>query len=157
MSFSCFIKLFAAALILSLLGYYSAGFLGMATTPTGSVFATGLLIGCIIGGLLAALAPKPAKSENTEKHGGTSNLYVGNLPFNAGQEDIKNLFAPFGEVVDIRMVRDRRSKRFKGYAFVEMNSAGAIEAIKQLDGNDYAGRTLRVNEAQKKSNEQQQD
>jgi len=154
MSLSCFIKLFVAALILSLLGYYSAGLLGMASTPTGSVLATGLFIGCVIGGLLAALAPKgSADTETSKGKDQTSNLYVGNLPFNAGQDDIKNLFVPFGEVVDIRMVRDRRSKRFKGYAFVEMNSAGSIAAIKQLDGNDYAGRTLRVNEAEKKDKE----
>jgi len=154
MSFSCFMKLFAAALVLSLLGYYSATFLGMASSPTGSVFATGLLIGCIVGGLLVVLAPKPASGGSAGKAGnGTSNLYVGNLPFNAGQDDIKNLFAPYGEVMDIRMVKDRRSKRFKGYAFVEMNTAGANAAVKQLDGNDYAGRTLRVNEAQKKDEE----
>jgi len=143
-------KLFAAALVLSLLGYYSAGFLGMEGSPTGSIFATGLLVGCIIGGLLAVLAPKPDITNSSKVDSGTSNLYVGNLPFNAGPDDIKNLFAPYGEVVDIRMVKDRRSKRFKGYAFVEMNTAGATAAIKQLDGNDYAGRTLRVNEAQKK-------
>lgn len=152
MSFSCFIKLFAAALVLSLLGYYIAGPLGMGSTPAGSVFATGLLIGCIIGGLLVALYPVSASEDpdTGSAASGTSNLYVGNLPFNAGPDDIKNLFAPYGEVVDIRMVKDRRSKRFKGYAFVEMNSAGAQAAIKHLDNNDYAGRTLRVNEAQKK-------
>ncbi|TLS68759.1 RNA-binding protein [Mariprofundus erugo] len=151
MSFSCFIKLFAAALVLSLLGYYSAGLFGM-ETPAGSVFATGLLIGCVAGGLLVALYPVSSadESDTDAASSGTSNLYVGNLPFNAGPDDIKNLFAPYGEVVDIRMVKDRRSKRFKGYAFVEMNSAGAQAAIKHLDNNDYAGRTLRVNEAQKK-------
>jgi len=151
MSFSCFIKLFAAALVLSLAGYYSAGPLGLGSSPVGSIFATGLLIGCLVGGFLALLAPKSAERSVSKAESATSNLYVGNLPFNAGQDDIKNLFAPYGEVIDIRMVKDRRSKRFKGYAFVEMNTGGANAAIKQLDGNDYAGRTLRVNEAQKKA------
>jgi len=154
MSFSCFIKLFAAALALSLLGYFCAEPLGMATIPDGSVLATGLFIGCIAGGLLAVFAPGSLPGSSVSKtESTTSNLYVGNLPFNAGQDDIKNLFAPYGEVMDIRMVKDRRSKRFKGYAFVEMNTAGAMAAVKQLDGNDYAGRTLRVNEAQKKDEE----
>jgi len=152
MSFSCFIKLFAAALILSLVGYYSTGFLGLnSTIPTSFIFAAGLLIGCVAGGLLVALAPTKSAPDGVDRaDSGTSNLYVGNLPFNAGQDDIKNLFVPYGEVIDIRMVRDRRSKRFKGYAFVEMNTGGAKAAIKQLNDNDYAGRTLRVNEAQKK-------
>ncbi|MDQ6993650.1 MAG: RNA-binding protein [Mariprofundus sp.] len=155
MSLSCFMKLSAAALILSLLGFYSAGIFAEGI-PKASILATGLFVGCLIGGLLAALAPKAAattaKPDNskTATNETSSNLYVGNLPFNAVQDDIKNLFAPYGEVRDIRMVKDRRSKRFKGYAFIEMNSDAAQAAMLQLNDNEYAGRKLRVNEAQKK-------
>jgi len=148
MSVSCFIKLFAAAIAASLVGYYILSAINPAGVPVASLFATGITLGTIFGGLLVALAPKSSADGQAER--GTSNLYVGNLPFNAGSDDVKNLFAPFGEVIDVRLVKDRRSKRFKGYGFVEMDTVGAIEAIKQLDGNDYAGRTLRVNEAKKK-------
>jgi len=148
MSLSCFIKLFIAALAASLVGYYVLSAIDPQGVPAASVFATGMTLGAIFGGLLVALAPKASSA--APEQSGTSNIYVGNLPFNAGNDDVKNLFSPFGEVVDIRLVKDRRSKRFKGYGFVEMDAAGAIAAIKQLDGNDYAGRTLRVNEAKKK-------
>jgi len=150
MSVSCFVKLFAVAIVASLAGYYGLSAIGPQGVPAASLFATGITLGILFGGLLVALAPKPSQASQKE---GSSNIYVGNLPFNAGQDDVKNLFSPFGEVVDIRMVKDRRSKRFKGYGFVEMDAAGAQEAIKRLDGKDYAGRTLRVNEAKKKGEE----
>jgi len=152
MSLSCFIKLFVVALAASLVGYYALSAISPQNVPAASLFATGITLGIIFGGLLVALAPKPSAARPAKK-GESSNLYVGNLPFNAGVDDVKNLFAPFGEVIDVRLVKDRRSKRFKGYGFVEMDASGAIEAIKQLDGNDYAGRTLRVNEAKKKGEE----
>ncbi|MDQ6995849.1 MAG: RNA-binding protein [Mariprofundus sp.] len=148
MSFSCLIKLFAVAIAASLVGYYALSAINPQGVPVASLFATGITLGVIFGGLLVALVPAPSAAQPTKS--GTSNLYVGNLPFNAGMDDVKNLFSPFGDVVDVRLVKDRRSKRFKGYGFVEMDTAGALEAIKRLDGNDYAGRTLRVNEAKKK-------
>jgi len=149
MSLSCFIKLFAAALAASLLGFFAVFAIGSGAVPAASLFATGIIIGTIFGGLLVALYPG-SDTASSDSSSATSNIYVGNLPFNAGHDDIKNIFSPYGEVVDIRMVKDRRSKRFKGYAFVEMASAGAVAAVKQLNDTDYAGRTLRVNEAKKK-------
>jgi hypothetical protein len=151
MSLSCFIKLFAVAIAASLVAYYAMSAIDPQGVPGASLFATGITLGIIFGGLLVALAPKASAAKPAKS--GTSNLYVGNLPFNAGMDDVKNLFSPFGEVIDVRLVKDRRSKRFKGYGFVEMDAAGALEAIKHLDGNDYAGRTLRVNEAKKKGEE----
>lgn len=149
MSISCFVKLLLAGLAASLVGYYLIAAIDP-QAPVGSLFATGILLGTIFGGLLAALAPKGAASAAPQVEEDDLNIYVGNLPFNAGEDDVKNLFAPFGEVVEVRLVRDRRSKRFKGYGFVEMHASGARAAMKQLDGTDYAGRTLRVNEAKKK-------
>jgi len=143
-------KLFAAAIAASLAGYYILSAINPAGIPAASLFATGITLGTIFGGLLVALAPK---SGTSEKAATSSNIYVGNLPFNAGSDDVKNLFAPYGEIIDIRLVKDRRSKRFKGYGFVEMPAADAKSAIQHLDGTDYAGRTLRVNEAKKKGEE----
>jgi len=89
-------------------------------------------------------------SRSSSFDAGTSSIYVGNLPFNAGENEVRNLFAPFGDVIEVRMVKDRRSRRPKGYGFVEMATDDAQAAIKQLDGTEYAGRTLRINEAKKK-------
>jgi len=156
MSASCFVKLVVAAGVASLLGYGVLVAINPQGVPAASLFATGIMLGTMFGGLLAALAPKSSattKATSTSSDVSSSNIYVGNLPFNAGSDDVKNLFAPFGQVIDVRLVKDRRSKRFKGYGFVEMDTHGAEAAIKQLDGVDYAGRKLRVNEAKRKGEE----
>ncbi len=149
MSFSCFIQLLIVAAVISLLGYYAQPFLNMDAAHAPSVFATGLMLGIIIGGLGVALR-SASGSGSKSSDSGTASIYVGNLPFNAGEDDVKNLFAPFGTVIEVRMVKDRRSRRPKGYGFVEMSNADATAAIKQLDGVEYAGRTLRINQAKKK-------
>ncbi|MBL4774547.1 MAG: RNA-binding protein [Mariprofundus sp.] len=152
MSGSCLMKLLAAAVLLALVGYFAGTALDLSAMPVASVLAVGLLIGCMVGGLLVVMAPKSNASPAAQSGGSdeTGNIYVGNLPFNAGEDDVKNIFSPYGEVIDIRLVKDRRSKRFKGYGFVEMSAVGAKAAIENLDGTDYAGRTLRINEAKKK-------
>ncbi len=148
MSFSCFIQLLIVSAVFALAGYYGVEVSGIMTaTPAGSIFATGIMLDIIIGGLGVALRSGSGSKSSTS---GTSSIYVGNLPFNAGENDVKNLFAPFGEVIEVRMVKDRRSRRPKGYGFVEMSASDAKAAIKQLNGTDYAGRTLRINEATKK-------
>ncbi|RLL52750.1 RNA-binding protein [Mariprofundus sp. EBB-1] len=153
MSSTCFVKLLAVSLVVSLVGYLLGNMFGFTGVPAGSVLATGLFIGTVFGGLLVALAPKAGEknsNSNDAANAESRNIYVGNLPFNAGEDDIKNIFSPYGDVLDIRLVKDRRSKRFKGYGFVEMSANGAKAAIEHLDGTDYAGRTLRINEAKKK-------
>lgn len=74
-------------------------------------------------------------------------IYVGNLPFNATEDDIRQLFEQFGEVSSVSLINDRETGRARGFGFVEMAS-GAEEAISSLDNTSYGGRNLRVNEAQ---------
>ena len=151
MSFSCFVKLFAAAIAAALVGFFAVSAIGTGGLPAASLFASGITIGTIFGGLLVALYPaSQSGSKDASSTSSTSSIYVGNLPFNAGESDVKNLFAPYGEVIEVRMVKDRRSRRPKGYGFVEMSASDAKSAIKHLNGTDYAGRTLRVNEGKKK-------
>ncbi len=76
-------------------------------------------------------------------------IYVGNLPFSATNEQLVQMFSPFGDVVDARVITDRATGQGKGFGFVEMGSDDAARnAIAQLDGTAMDGRTLRVNEAQ---------
>jgi len=77
-------------------------------------------------------------------------IYVGNLPFSASEDQVHDLFAAFGEVTSVKFVNDRETGRFRGFAFVEMAS-GADEAIRDLDGKDFGGRGLRVNEAKERA------
>lgn len=74
-------------------------------------------------------------------------LYVGNLSFDATEEQVRNLFSEFGTVESIAMITDRNSDRFRGFSFVEMEVSDANAAINALNGKDVDGRSLNVNEA----------
>lgn len=74
-------------------------------------------------------------------------IYVGNIPFSASEDDLQDLFAPHGEVLSVTFISDRETGRFRGFAFVEMEDAGALTAIDALEGSEMSGRTLKVNEA----------
>ncbi|HBI15846.1 MAG TPA: RNA-binding protein [Desulfobulbaceae bacterium] len=76
------------------------------------------------------------------------NIYVGNLPYNLTDEELRAAFAAFGNVNSAKIIMDKYSGRSKGFGFVEMdNDAEAEEAIKKLDNSDMKGRNLRVNQA----------
>jgi RNA recognition motif-containing protein len=74
-------------------------------------------------------------------------IYVGNLPFSASEDDVRSLFTEYGNVEDVSLVSDRETGRPRGFGFVEMDNQGANAAIQALDGMEYGGRNLRVNEA----------
>lgn len=73
-------------------------------------------------------------------------IYVGNINYQATEEDLKNVFSEYGEVTSVKIINDRETGRSKGFGFVEMES-GAEKAIEELDGQEFQGRRLRVNEA----------
>ena len=77
----------------------------------------------------------------------TQKIYVGNLPFSSSEEEVENLFAQYGEVVSCSLPVDRETGRPRGFGFVEMSNEDAAKAIQALDGRDFGGRSLRVNEA----------
>lgn len=74
-------------------------------------------------------------------------LFVGNLPFSATENDIRELFESYGEIVSLHLVNDRETGRPRGFGFIEMDSEGAENAMAKLDGTEFGGRSLRVNEA----------
>lgn len=76
---------------------------------------------------------------------------MGNLSYSATEEKVRETFSAFGEVASVRMINDRETGRFRGFAFVEMSTTEAKDAaIKGLDGQEVDGRQLRVNEAQER-------
>ena len=77
-------------------------------------------------------------------------IYVGNLPFSAKEDEIRDLFAAYGEVQGVKFIMDRETGRFRGFGFVEMDDASAKQAIDALNGKEVSGRALRVNEAQER-------
>lgn len=77
----------------------------------------------------------------------TKKMYVGNLPFTSSEEDVRELFSQFGEVQSVKLITDRETGRPRGFGFVEMDREDADSAMSALDGNEFSGRNLKVNEA----------
>ena len=75
-------------------------------------------------------------------------LYVGNIPWSSGEEEIKELFSSFGEVHSVSIINDRVTGRPRGFCFVEMENAE--EAADQLNDTDLGGRQIKVNEARER-------
>ncbi len=79
-------------------------------------------------------------------------LYVGNLSYSAGENDLRDLFSPYGTVESVAVITDRDTGRSKGFGFVEFaNDAEAQAAIAALNGKDMSGRALTVSPARPKS------
>ena len=74
-------------------------------------------------------------------------IYVGNIPFSATENDVRDLFGAYGNVSSVKLIQDHETGRFRGFGFVEMEDADAASAIEALDGHEMSGRPLKVNEA----------
>ena len=77
----------------------------------------------------------------------SKSIYVGNLPWSAKEEQVRELFAQYGNVVSVKLINDRETGRARGFGFVEMEDAEAQAAITALNDFSFNGRNLRVNEA----------
>ena len=74
-------------------------------------------------------------------------IYVGNLPFSATEDELRQLFGEHGQVETVSVITDRNTGQPRGFAFVEMSAGDADKAFKSLNGSDMGGRSLNVNEA----------
>jgi RNA recognition motif-containing protein len=77
-------------------------------------------------------------------------LYVGNLPFSATEDSVRALFSNHGTVEKVSLINDRDTGRPRGFGFIEMSNADASRAMQELNGKDFDGRPLKINEAQDK-------
>lgn len=83
------------------------------------------------------------------------NIYVGNLPYSVRNDELREAFEEFGTVDSAEVIFDRRTKRSRGYGFVEMsNEDEGRDAIQALNGTNFQGRELRVDESKPKSEKQ---
>ena len=116
------------------------------------------IIGVVIGGIVIPLlvpafdSAKPSKQETSSDD--ISTLYVGNLPYRANEQAVQEHFSSQGQVKSVRLVKDRRTGKRKGYGFVEMDSKGASSAIENLNDKEFQERTLKVRLAKEKSTEE---
>ncbi len=81
------------------------------------------------------------------------NIFVGNLSFGATEDSVRALFEPYGTIERVNIITDRDTGQSRGFGFVEMSgNAEAQRAIQELDGREFEGRPLKVNEARPKEN-----
>jgi RNA recognition motif-containing protein len=86
------------------------------------------------------------------------NIYVGNLSYSVGNDDLESIFTQFGNVSRAQVIQHRDTGRSKGFGFVEMDDEDAAEkAIEELDGSDFEGRNLTVNEARPREDRPSRD
>lgn len=79
------------------------------------------------------------------------NIYVSNLSFNVQDEDLREFFAPYGEITSAKVINDKLTGKSRGFGFVEMSDqAASLKAIAELDGATVDGRTIKVMEAKPK-------
>ncbi|CAN5303471.1 RNA-binding protein [soil metagenome] len=78
-------------------------------------------------------------------------IYVGNLPFGSSEDDVRQLFAQYGSVQSVKLITDRDTGRPRGFGFVEMEGGDADAAIEALNGQEFGGRSLRINEARERA------
>ncbi|HEY0720634.1 MAG TPA: hypothetical protein VGE50_05220 [Gammaproteobacteria bacterium] len=115
------------------------------------LFALLLYVGAILGiiatgfTLLPSAAPRATTSTRAAE-GGRKTVFVGNLAFKANRDELRQLFERYGTVYSVRIMTDRITRRPRGFAFVEMDEKAVAAAIKGLDGQEFYGRNLRVNE-----------
>ena len=76
----------------------------------------------------------------------SNKIYVGNLPFSATEDEVRQLFSQYGTVASVALITDRDTGAPRGFGFVEMDE-GASEAISALNNHEMGGRNLKVNEA----------
>ncbi|MEO1584794.1 MAG: RNA-binding protein [Planctomycetota bacterium] len=74
-------------------------------------------------------------------------MYVGNLSFDSTEADVRGLFEEFGAVQSVNLINDRETGRPRGFGFVEMDDADANQAMEKLNGQEFMGRNLNINEA----------
>ncbi len=89
-----------------------------------------------------------ASSQKKDQQEIRMNIYVGNLPYSASEEDLEQAFSAYGQVASASIIKDRMTGQSKGFGFVEMPAAAeAQQAIAGMNGKELKGRTIVVNEA----------
>ncbi|MGO4999582.1 RNA recognition motif domain-containing protein [Oceanisphaera sp. W20_SRM_FM3] len=133
------------AVVLAVLGYFVVSWAAPALS-TASLFAIGLLL----GGFLIPLLTRPPVPAAIP----TTTLYVGNLPYRANEASVRALFEEFGQVLSVRLMKDKHTGKRRGFGFVEMPSDAALAAQQALNDSEFQQRTLKVREANERKDEE---
>ncbi|MFT5313013.1 MAG: hypothetical protein ACI8Z9_001497 [Paraglaciecola sp.] len=148
---SLIINLIVAAL-LAVLSYFLLPILGI-DIPSNFALALGLLLGGALAPVIGSLFGNKLTSVDDDE-GSSKTLYVGNLPYRANEQSVQEHFELQGHVHSVRLMKDRRTGKRKGYGFVEMDANGAHKAIENLNDSEFQERTLKVRMAKDKIEEE---
>ncbi len=121
---------------------------------SGIAFALGSICTAFI---LSVIPTSTSTSSPDDINQASKTLYVGNLPYRANESDVKDLFAEYGEVFAVRLMKDKRTGKRRGFGFVVMNIRDADQAVAALNNKEYGQRTLKVREANEPKNEDNPD
>lgn len=127
----------------SVIGFAVFSFIGN-TIPAPIAF----VIGAIITGIIIQLSTSSSSSTAAVE---TKTLYVGNLPYRANETSVRTLFSEHGQVLSVRLMKDKHTGKRRGFGFVEMPQADAAVAIDALNDAEYQQRTLKVREANERT------
>lgn len=127
---------------IALLAVIGAGALSQLTLHSSFAF----LIGVVATTLICKLSTQPtlSSSQDEEASSTTKTLYVGNLPYKANESHVKELFAEYGEVFAVRLMKDKRTGKRRGFGLVVIAAGQAQTAIDALNEREYMQRTLKV-------------
>lgn len=139
------IKGLGVSLLVAILGYVLLSFTSTLPGPI-SFVAGALLSGLAVSLFVSNSSDNP---EDTE----TTTLYVGNLPYRANESAVHELFAGYGYVRSVRLLKDRQTGKRRGFGFVEMAVSDAGKAIKSLNDQEFMQRTIKVREAKNQPKE----
>ena len=110
-----------------------------------------LIIGLFAGQLLGSFVSRGSSQTSSEPEP-IKTIYVGNIAYSANRHELEELFSQYGEVDSVRIMTDKQTRKSRGYGFVEMNESSIKKAIDALNGYQFKGRNLKVNEAAERSN-----
>tara|TARA_R110000868_G_scaffold67333_8_gene199951 strand:- start:9823 stop:10281 length:459 start_codon:yes stop_codon:yes gene_type:complete len=142
-----------SVLILAVVGYFLFDMVNPDLSSAVSV-ALGIILGGLLSIVLSSLTSGGSESAPSQASD-FSTLYVGNLPYRANEQAVQEHFENYGSVNSVRLMKDRRTGKRKGYGFVEMDEKGAHKAIKSLNDSVFQERTLKVRLAKDKIEEEQ--
>ena len=152
--FPVYVQAAVLALVLALLGYLVAQALQF-SLKVEVIFFFFFPIGGFVVPLFLNRAPATALEQATSQE--TCTLYVGNLPYRANEIAVRELFAEQGQVLSVRLMKDKATGKRRGFGFVEMPVADAAKAIAALNDKEYQQRTLKVREANDKRDRDEKD
>ncbi|GGZ76027.1 RNA recognition motif domain-containing protein [Paraglaciecola chathamensis] len=137
------------SVVLAIAGYFLLPVI--ATNLDSNVaLAVGLLLGGILVPIISSQFSGAATVTEEADVDNSKTLYVGNLPYRANEQAVQQHFELQGQVHSVRLMKDRRTGKRKGYGFVEMTAAGAEKAIQNLNDSEFQERTLKVRMAKDK-------